>query len=62
VVAQVPTTGGYHKWALFPKIATVPFENAGLALLTVNVTGIDDYQEGSQFGNILYIDFERQKP
>lgn len=59
VLAKIPPTGGYHKWALFPNVATLPFPNAGLAVLTVNVTGIDDYEEGRQFGNILYLDFEK---
>jgi hypothetical protein len=32
----------------------------GPALLTVNVTGIDNYKEGSQFGNLLWLDFVRR--
>jgi hypothetical protein len=60
VTAKVPATGGYHLWALFPDIATLPFEKRGLAVVTVNVTGIDDFKEGSQFGNILYVDLQKQ--
>lgn len=58
-IAKIPSTGFYHSWALFPAVATVPFARAGLAVLTVNITGIDDFKEGSQFGNVLYIDFQK---
>lgn len=58
VLAKISATGGYHKWALFPDVATVPFATPGLAVLTVNITGIDDYEDNRQFGNVLYLDFE----
>lgn len=60
-MAKIPATGGYHMWALFPDVATVAFPTPGLAVLTVNVTAIDDFKEGSQFGNVLYLDFTKKQ-
>lgn len=60
VTAAIPPTDGYHRWSLFQDIAVLPALRRGPALLTVNVTGIDNYKEGSQFGNLLWLDFVRR--
>ncbi len=50
----IPSTGGYHEWAVNPNLFSIDIDKAGPYVLTVNIT---DSGNKGQLGNIMWADF-----
>lgn len=50
----IPSTGGYHEWAVNTNLFSVDIDKAGPYVLTVNITGSGN---NGQLGNIMWMDF-----